>query len=244
MPVGLGPRFLIEAGFLIVVAVIAGVERFSTVTIVLVMAAAWLAVAVVEWVASRVRKARRVLAAEPFAEPSSARTVSVPTLPPPLLPEPDAVVVQVQEPEPPPAPEVTPGPSVEPEPTPEPPPDAPDQEPSEPVPSTPRIAAVASLPPEPEPEPPERAEPDLAVEPAAQVVPLAGRRGAGPREWNLWDLERLAREQSGADAVRDEERAYLLMYLREFASTDGILPADFDGVVRESFGDVLDAAYS
>jgi hypothetical protein len=34
------------------------------------------------------------------------------------------------------------------------------------------------------------------------------------------------------------------MYLREFANADGVLPADFDAVVRESFGDVLDAAYS
>ena len=42
----------------------------------------------------------------------------------------------------------------------------------------------------------------------------------------------------------DEERTFLLMYLREFANADGVLPADFDAVVRESFGDVLDAAYS
>jgi hypothetical protein len=34
------------------------------------------------------------------------------------------------------------------------------------------------------------------------------------------------------------------MYLREFANADGNLPSDFDAVVRESFGDVLDAAYS
>jgi hypothetical protein len=29
------------------------------------------------------------------------------------------------------------------------------------------------------------------------------------------------------------------MYLREFAGPDGTLPADFDALVRESFGDVL-----
>ena len=39
--------------------------------------------------------------------------------------------------------------------------------------------------------------------------------------------------------VRNEERSYLLMYLREFAGPDGILPADFDGLVRDAFGDVL-----
>ena len=41
------------------------------------------------------------------------------------------------------------------------------------------------------------------------------------------------------DVVRNEERSYLLMYLREFAGPDGILPADFDGLVRDAFGDVL-----
>jgi hypothetical protein len=65
---------------------------------------------------------------------------------------------------------------------------------------------------------------------------------SGPRQWNLWDLERLARERAGEDVARDEERSFMLMYLREFANADGILPADFDGVVRESFGDLLDAA--
>ena len=41
------------------------------------------------------------------------------------------------------------------------------------------------------------------------------------------------------DVVRNEERSYLLMYLREFAGPDGILPTDFDGLVRDAFGDVL-----
>jgi hypothetical protein len=31
------------------------------------------------------------------------------------------------------------------------------------------------------------------------------------------------------------------MYLREFADADGVLPTSFDSIVRESFGDVLDA---
>jgi hypothetical protein len=61
----------------------------------------------------------------------------------------------------------------------------------------------------------------------------------GPREWNVWDLERILREHAGKDVARDEERSYLLVYLREFASPDGALPVDFDAVVRESFGDAL-----
>jgi hypothetical protein len=62
---------------------------------------------------------------------------------------------------------------------------------------------------------------------------------ASPREWNLWELDRVAREHASGDVARDEERAYLLMYLREFAGPDGVLPSDFDGLVRDAFGDVL-----
>jgi hypothetical protein len=61
----------------------------------------------------------------------------------------------------------------------------------------------------------------------------------GPREWNLWELERAARDHATDDVVRNEERSYLLIYLREFAGPDGILPTDFDGLVRDAFGDVL-----
>jgi hypothetical protein len=105
------------------------------------------------------------------------------------------------------------------------------------VPSQPTLVAVPPPPPEPEPEP------EPVQEPEPQVVSLAVRRD-GPLEWNLWELERLARDHAGDDVARDEERSFLLMYLREFANSEGMLPADFDGVVRESFGDVLDAVYS
>ena len=43
----------------------------------------------------------------------------------------------------------------------------------------------------------------------------------------------------GEDPLRDEERAYLLVYLREFAAADGALPVDFDSLVRESFGELV-----
>jgi hypothetical protein len=224
VPIGLGPRFLIEAALLIAIAVIAGVERFSTVTIVVMMAVAWAVLAAVECAAWLVTRSRRRRA---------------PTAP---LPLPAAQ----QAPEPSPAPEVAPTPVPEPQPTPEPEPvpepkPVPDLEPvPEPLPSTPRVAVVSPLP-EPEPEP---AEPEIEPPPQAQPVFLDARRVDGPREWNLWDLERLARERSGDDVARDEERSYLLVYLREFAGPDGRLPADFDGVVRESFGDVLGAARS
>jgi hypothetical protein len=85
---------------------------------------------------------------------------------------------------------------------------------------------------EPEPEEPEPA-------PAATVVALGV--GREPRCWNLWDLERLNRESAGEDALRDQERTFLLMYLRDFADPDGELPVDFDGLVRDSFGALVGA---
>jgi hypothetical protein len=57
----------------------------------------------------------------------------------------------------------------------------------------------------------------------------------------VWELDRLVRESAGADAVRDEERALILMHLREFAGPDGLLPPSFDDLVRESFGELIAA---
>jgi hypothetical protein len=240
MPVGLGPRFLIEAGFLIAVAIVAGVARFGTWTIVLVMACAWLVVAAVEWFAAQSRRrAASANDAPPAPEPAVwAEPRRVVVAPPPAVQQP-----QQLEPQPAPPPEVTPQPipeptpqrDPEPEPSPEPEPQS-EPEPA-PIPEQPRVQLV---PPEPEPE--SEPEPTYEPEPAPPVVSITSRMG--PREWNLWDLERIARDSSGSDVARDEERNYLLMYLRDFANADGLLPADFDSVVRESFGDVLDAAYS
>jgi hypothetical protein len=66
--------------------------------------------------------------------------------------------------------------------------------------------------------------------------------GSEAREWNLWDLERLVQERVGEDPVRDEERSVLLLYLREYAGPDGVLPADFDPLVRDSFAELVGEA--
>jgi hypothetical protein len=89
--------------------------------------------------------------------------------------------------------------------------------------------------------------PDLdpePVQPEPEPVPqtvVAMPISSAPRQWNLWDLERLSREVHGQDEVRDEERSFLLLYLRDFAGPDGLLPIDFDGLVRDSFGDLVGA---
>jgi hypothetical protein len=91
--------------------------------------------------------------------------------------------------------------------------------------------AVAA-PPEREPQP---AEPALPAPAPVATLPVPVQ----PQEWNVWEIERLARERSGADPVRDEEWGFLLVYLREFASPDGLLPTEFDALVRESFGELV-----
>jgi hypothetical protein len=84
------------------------------------------------------------------------------------------------------------------------------------------------------------AQPAPALPPLPQnPLPTPAARSV-PRMWNLWDLERQARETAGADTARDEERSFLLMYLREFAAADGVLPAEFDPLVRETFADLAE----
>jgi hypothetical protein len=73
-------------------------------------------------------------------------------------------------------------------------------------------------------------------EPAPAPAPPAA---AGPRRWNMTDLERLVREHSGRDPIADEQRTFLLVYLRDFAGPDGLLPVDFDDLVRQSFGELI-----
>lgn len=183
-----GPRFLIEAGFIIAVAVVAGIEHVGTWSIIGLVAAAWILVALVEmglW--ARHAKARR-----------PARERLEPPPEPPVVRPPHPVPTPVRTPEP------------------------------------PMIAAVPP-PPEQKPEPEPQPEPEPEPEPTVAYLPI----GSTPREWNLWELERVTRDHATGDVAQNEERAYLLMYLREFAGPDGTLPADFDSLVRDAFGDVL-----
>lgn len=114
-----------------------------------------------------------------------------------------------------------------------PPAEAPPPEPSVETPAPP-AAPIVEAPPEPPPV--ERAPPPLPEPPRAPPAPPAP-----PREWNIWDLERRAREQAG-NASRDEEWAALFMHLRQYANADGVLPLQFDDLVRESFSELIQAA--
>jgi hypothetical protein len=117
----------------------------------------------------------------------------------------------------------TPPAEAEPEPEPQ-----PEPEPArEPEPAPVLVAVPPPLEPEPEPAPEPEPEPETAV------VPLV-LRDQTPRNWNIWELERLADQMNGDAAA--EERNLLLLHLREFADASGDLPVEFDPLVRDAFG--------
>ena len=187
-----------------------------------------------------------------------------PEEPEPEEPEPEAEQEEPEpEPQPEPEPEPEPQPEAEPEPASQP---APVEEPeplptAEPQPAEPQPVPETVPAPEPEPAEPEP-EPEPEPQPVAAVLQLAAVRDVEPepepepqpappvatlplpvqpREWNLWELERLTRDRAGDDPTRDVEWGYLIVYLREFARPDGTLPTEFDDLVREAFGDAIAA---
>jgi len=133
-----------------------------------------------------------------------------------------AIHVPVREPEPVPAPAAA--------------------EPPAPAPVRPAPRPVPSPPPAPPPVEPVVPQPMRPAAAAPDVVDLRMRVTAHPRRWNLWDLERRARDEAQHDPRRYEEWSYLFVHLRQFATPDGSLPTEFDGLVRESFGELLEHA--
>jgi hypothetical protein len=205
-------RFLFEAAFIVLIAAATAVAHLGKVWIALSVGGAWLLVSVVERSALQDHSLLQIGHFRFLFAGRQSRTN--------VAREPAAdehPPVPVPEPEPP-APEPAP-------PAPEPRPPTP--EPGEPPPQ------LRSVPP-PEPEPEAAPEPEPIVR-----LPLDG---AEPREWNIWELERLAHEAEGRDPAHDEELVFLLLELRQFANADGQLPVDFDPVVRESFGELIYAA--
>jgi outer membrane biosynthesis protein TonB len=98
---------------------------------------------------------------------------------------------------------------------------------------SPPVSEPAPPQPVPGPEPVAEAEPQPAPPPEPEPV-----RTGSPGEWNIWGLERLVREQP--DHVRRDEWAAMVVSLRDFARADGTLPPEFDDLVRESFGGLLE----
>jgi hypothetical protein len=221
-------RFVLEAAFIVAVAAATAIAHLDKLWIALSVGGAWVLVTLVERTAKQDEAA---LLAGPLAllfrrsrMGAESRDDPWAEVPLPGVAE-EQPLLEHPEPEPP-----APDP-----PAPEPAPPAPEPEPPrpEPRPATPQLRTVPPPPsPEAAPKPPQEGAPVLAFRP----------RGDGPpREWNVWALERIAREHEGVDPARDEELTFLLLELRQFANADGQLPASFDAVVREAFGE---ATYS
>lgn len=238
------------------VAVGAALMDLRPLAIIILMACAWLIVALIERASSRegARVVSEVAEAVPDAlEPTAPAPATVPPvaprdayrwlfwrrardraegLPPAVAAlddRPSRAHVRRIEPTPEPSqPEPAPSPAaVEPEPQPPPGPAV-----------TKRPLEIPGLDvPPPQPAPPQRPRFLRPRQPAAPPPPPPPQ----PKEWNLWDLERRAREQAG-NALRDEEWSALFTHLRVFATADGMLPKEFDELVRESFGELIEAA--
>jgi hypothetical protein len=186
--------------------------------------------------------------AEEVVEPAEAvpPTVEPPAPEPEPEPEPEGIPVAEEPPaavpEPPPPVVVPLAPAPPPEPVraaPEPPREKPaPRPPLRPVPPPEPVESPAAPP---APPPPVR-EPAPAAAARSEVIDMRTRATAQPRRWNLWDLETRAREHAQVDPDRNEEWSYLFVHLRQFATPDGSLPTEFDGLIRESFGDLLERA--
>jgi hypothetical protein len=210
-----GPRVLLWVVVLVGVATAAGFAHFAWWLIAVLEFAAWALVAVVE----------RSLSSQ-----GAARLGALPLPPPPVAEFEELSYVRVLEPGASAAARVEPAPEVvsAPEPAPA-PPVAPTPEP------LPVLVAVA---------PPTERKSGLISRQfrsaATRVEPTVSRRGrtfggGQPVQWNIWNLERLVREQGGDN----DELGFIVTYLRDYANPDGLLPTNFDSLVRESFGDLL-----
>jgi hypothetical protein len=217
-----GVRFAIEVAFIVTVAVGTAAARLSNVGIAVTMGAAFLLVAAVEILAPRRGVSRP--RARPGRAPKDTRE------PPPERPAPRAPLdLRPERPPPPPLPtEVAPagGPAAAAAAAP-PAPIRPVREP----PPAPRMPPPPAPPP---PPPPPRPEPE-------PVPPEPAPVRSGQTRWNVFELEKLAREVAGQDPNRDEEWRYVLLYLREYADADGSLPPSFDGFIRDSFSELVGA---
>lgn len=225
-------RLLALAVFILTVALALWLLEADWPVVVVVMAIAWVFAATFEWAAWRQERPR------PLAAPPESAAASEPLMTSTPTPEAAPLTAPLLVPPPERSPEVAENPPDEaeervppaaPQPPPERPPLRPVPSPSPPPPVPPSRPTIP---------PPAAARPTGTQAPPG-VVDLRTRATVQPRHWNLWDLERLAREELHGDPLRFEALSYLFVHLRQFATPDGSLPTEFDGLVRESFGDLL-----
>jgi hypothetical protein len=95
MPAAVGPRFVLEAGFLVLLAVVVGFAELSPALIVLVMALGWLLVSLIEYFAWR--QAQAVAVARFEGPPPSVVEEEEEVAPPPPPPAPPPQPAAEQE---------------------------------------------------------------------------------------------------------------------------------------------------
>jgi type IV secretory pathway VirB10-like protein len=128
MPTALGPRFVLEAGFLVLLALVVGLADLDPLLIVLVMLVGWILVSLIEYFAWRQSQAAIMRGLEPAyagapvnemavddSPPPPPPPPSPPPAPPPPPPEEETAVTPPAPEEP---PEEQPEPEQEPEPEP------------------------------------------------------------------------------------------------------------------------------
>jgi|SRR5579884_715192 len=76
-----------------------------------------------------------------------------------------------------------------------------------------------------------------AEAPPRPVIALAGDPGDG--HFNLETLERLVEERGRDFPHRVEEWSSYLYFLRDYAAPDGSVPASFDGLIQETFAELV-----
>src|SRR5438445_262549 len=91
--------------------------------------------------------------------------------------------------------------------------------------------------PEPEPEPePEQAVVHAAAPPPGPASPAVDQTSG---RWNLLVLERLINERGEEFPEHREEWSSYLYFLREYAEPDGSVSASFDGLIQDTFSDLV-----
>jgi DivIVA domain-containing protein len=84
------------------------------------------------------------------------------------------------------------------------------------------------------------AEEEAAVDEPGPLRLVEAPAPMAPAQLRLYQLEKLVHERADEFPERQDEWAYTLFYLRDYANPEGELPASFDSLIEEVFGPLLD----
>ena len=84
-----------------------------------------------------------------------------------------------------------------------------------------------------------RVRPPVPPAPVLAAAPPASADGS-PGRYNLLSLERRVEERGAEFPDRVEEWSSYLFFLRDYASPDGVVPASFDWLIQDTFGELVD----